>query len=218
MMKRFTRWIVATSLVGAVIFLAAGSLHAWWLWAYVAVCGGLTAYALLLLDEDLAKERFHPPSRGADAKALGLVRLLALSHLVVGAADVGRWHLTASVPAALRVAALAAMAFTFGMFYRAMHENRFFSAVVRIQADRGHRVVDTGPYRVVRHPGYAALIAGAPLSGLALGSWLAVALGGLLSALIVRRVRFEDAFLRENLAGYADYTRRVPYRLIPGLW
>ena len=136
----------------------------------------------------------------------------------VGALDTGRWHLTAPVPPIVRALALAAMAAGLTMFYRAMRENQFFSAVVRIQDDRGHRVVDTGPYSIVRHPGYAGLLVVPPVSGLALGSWLAVAVGAIMSALVVRRVLFEDAFLRQHLTGYGAYAERVPHRLIPRVW
>jgi protein-S-isoprenylcysteine O-methyltransferase Ste14 len=89
---------------------------------------------------------------------------------------------------------------------------------VRLQEDRGHRVIDTGPYSIVRHPGYAGLVLVPLFSGLALGSWAAVALGLIMSALVVRRVLFEDAFLRQHLEGYVAYTQRVPNRLIPGVW
>lgn len=99
-----------------------------------------------------------------------------------------------------------------------MRENRFFSAVVRIQDDRGHRVVDSGPYAVVRHPGYAGMIVGIPASGLALGSWVGCAIALGYSALILRRVSFEDRFLQRNLAGYTDYAARVRSRVIPGVW
>jgi protein-S-isoprenylcysteine O-methyltransferase Ste14 len=89
---------------------------------------------------------------------------------------------------------------------------------VRVQDDRGHRVIDSGPYSVVRHPGYAGMLLGMPFSGLALGSWLAAGIGLVLSALIFRRVLFEDAFLKKNLTGYAAYADRVRHRLIPGVW
>jgi protein-S-isoprenylcysteine O-methyltransferase Ste14 len=110
------------------------------------------------------------------------------------------------------------MAIGFGLFFRAMHENRFFSAVVRLQSDRGHRVVDSGPYSVVRHPGYAGMLVGMPCAGLALGSFISLALGVVLSLMIVRRASFEDAFLRQNLEGYVAYAARVRYRLLPGVW
>jgi protein-S-isoprenylcysteine O-methyltransferase Ste14 len=217
MAKRLKRWLLASGLVGGAVFTLAGTWRDPWLWAYMGVCSAATFYALFSLDEDLARERFHPPTAGADGVALHFVRVAAVAHLVVGALDSGRWHLTPVQPG-LRAFALVAMALTLGMFYRAMHENRFFSSVVRVQNERGHHVIDSGPYSIVRHPGYAGLIVGIPLSGLALGSWLAAGIGLVMSGLILRRVIFEDAFLRKNLDGYDAYTDRVPHRLIPGVW
>jgi len=110
------------------------------------------------------------------------------------------------------------MAVSVAVVFRAMMANRFFSAVIRIQSDRGHRVIDQGVYAVVRHPGYAGMIPSMPFSGLALGSWWGFAIGLVYSALMLRRVLFEDAYLRSHLEGYQEYTTRVPYRLIPGVW
>jgi protein-S-isoprenylcysteine O-methyltransferase Ste14 len=216
--RRLKRWVVATALITAIVLLLAGTWKDPWLWAYLAVWAATGAYAMLALDDELARERFRPPTNGADGTALGLLRAVAAAHIVLGALDAGRWHLTPAPPPVVRLAALMGMAAGLGMFYRAMRENRFFSSVVRIQTDRGHRVIDTGPYRTVRHPGYAGLILVPPMSGLALGSWLAVATGALISAMVVRRVLFEDAFLRRHLDGYAAYAQRVPHRVIPGVW
>ena len=204
-------------LLGAIVLSLSNGWRDPLMWAYVGAIAACTLYAMFSLTPELARERFRPPSPGADATALVFIRLLGFGHLVIGALDSGRWHLT-PVPAGVRAAALVAMAATFGIFYRAMHENRFFSAVVRIQSDRGHHVIDTGPYSVVRHPGYSGMIAGIAASGLALGSWLGFALALGYCALIARRVLFEDRFLQRDLPGYADYTTRVRYRLIPGLW
>jgi protein-S-isoprenylcysteine O-methyltransferase Ste14 len=104
------------------------------------------------------------------------------------------------------------------LVFHAMFSNRFFSPVVRIQAERGHRLVDTGPYSIVRHPGYAGMILLAPFSGLALGSWLSVAVALMYSGMVLRRVFFEDAFLRQHLQGYDGYVKRVRYRLVPGIF
>jgi protein-S-isoprenylcysteine O-methyltransferase Ste14 len=189
-----------------------------WLWTYIGVWAVLSLYVLLWIDDNLAKERFSPPSPGADRIPLRAIRLAAAAHVVVGALDVGRLHLADGVPAALRVVALAGMALGVYVIFRAMRDNYFFSPVVRIQRERGHHLVDTGLYAFVRHPGYAGMIVAIPLSGLALGSWLGAGAGLLYSALIFRRVLFEDAFLKEQLEGYADYARRVPARLIPAIW
>jgi protein-S-isoprenylcysteine O-methyltransferase Ste14 len=214
-MKRITRWWIGTGIAAAVVLLG-GNGRDPWLWAYVLVFAAVGFYAIQSMDDDLAKERFSPPSKGADRLALRWVRLVALAHVIAGVAD-SRFQWT-TVPGALRGAGLAGFALSFVLIARAMLANRFFSAVVRIQDERGHRVVDTGPYAIVRHPGYAGMILFAPLSGLALGSWISVAFGLGYSALVLRRVLFEDRFLRTNLAGYDAYTKRVRYRLVPGLW
>jgi protein-S-isoprenylcysteine O-methyltransferase Ste14 len=213
----FRRWcIVCVVLCGSLLVLS-GRWTDPWLWAYIAVWMGLFLYALLRLDDDLAKERFSPPNRGADKVALVLVQLVAVAHFVVGALDSGRWHL-APVDPTLRVISMVGMFATAVLVFYSMHTNRFFSSVVRIQEERGHRVVDSGPYARVRHPGYAGMIPLMAFSGLALGSWLSFAFGMVYGAMILRRVLFEDAFLQENLSGYREYVRRVPYRLVPGVW
>lgn len=100
----------------------------------------------------------------------------------------------------------------------AMAENAFFSGVVRIQADRGHTVCDTGPYRIVRHPGYAGLFLTVPGTVLALASLWAIVPGSV--ALIVAAVRtaLEDRTLQEQLPGYRDYAKRTRWRLVPGVY
>ncbi len=100
----------------------------------------------------------------------------------------------------------------------ALIENRFFSSVVRIQTDRGHMVCDTGPYRIVRHPGYAGNLLALPGIVLALSSvWTIIPV---IAALIIAVIRtaLEDKTLQEELPGYRDYVRRVRYRLLPGVF
>jgi protein-S-isoprenylcysteine O-methyltransferase Ste14 len=100
-----------------------------------------------------------------------------------------------------------------------MRVNRFFSSVVRIQTDRGHFVVTTGPYAVIRHPGYLAGILVVLTSGVALGSWLAAALLIVTSLpFLLYRAITEDRVLLAQLPGYREYAARVHWRLIPGLW
>jgi protein-S-isoprenylcysteine O-methyltransferase Ste14 len=99
----------------------------------------------------------------------------------------------------------------------AMVVNRFFSSVVRLQTDRGHHVIDSGPYRVVRHPGYAGIVASAPAGGIVIGSLWSLLPLAVMAVLLLRRLRMEDAFLHRELAGYPDYAKRVRYRLLP-LW
>ncbi len=99
-----------------------------------------------------------------------------------------------------------------------MHENRFFSSVVRVQSGRGHHVIRTGPYAYIRHPGYAGMALTFPGVALALGSLWALIPAGLYALTIARRVLIEDRFLRANLEGYADYSTAVRARVIPHVW
>jgi len=100
----------------------------------------------------------------------------------------------------------------------ALIENRFFSSVVRIQVDRGHVVCDSGPYRIVRHPGYAGNILALFGIVLALSSvWTLIPAAVALIIAVIRTV-LEDQTLQEELPGYRDYARRVRYRLIPGIY
>lgn len=93
-----------------------------------------------------------------------------------------------------------------------------FSAVVRVQADRGHAVCTSGPYAVVRHPGNAGMIVGTlGLPLLLLSAWSAIP-AALSVALLVARARLEDDALARELDGYRAYQRTTRFRLVPGLW
>ena len=216
-MKRLLRFLLMTGIVAALLFGLAGSWRDPWLWSYLAIWCMVGAAAMLMISDDLAKERFSPPSAGADRLSLRAIRVIALAHLVVGVLDNARFHWSV-VPPALRVVGLVGFGLSFLLVIHAMSVNRFFSAVVRVQDDRGHHVIDRGPYAHVRHPGYAGMIPAVPFSALALGSWVSLAIALVYSGLILRRVLFEDRFLHANLDGYANYARRVRYRLIPGAW
>ena len=217
MASRLLRLALVMILLSVLVLGLSGQWTDPWLWTYLALWATLAFYGLSSIGSDLVRERHSPPEPGADSRYLRAIQLTALAHLVLGALDVGRWHLL-PVPAGLRIVGIAAIAVFGTLVFRAMIANRFFSSVVRIQADRGHRVVDQGPYALVRHPGYAGMIVSVLGSGLALGSWLAFGFAAAYAALILRRVVFEDGFLRANLDGYAEYLTRVRYRLVPGVW
>ena len=99
-----------------------------------------------------------------------------------------------------------------------MGVNPFFEKTVRIQDERGHRVIDTGPYAFVRHPGYLGFFGWCLSPPLLLGSWWAFVPAVLSVAAVIVRAALEDRTLREELDGYVEYSRRVPYRLWPGVW
>jgi protein-S-isoprenylcysteine O-methyltransferase Ste14 len=100
----------------------------------------------------------------------------------------------------------------------AMVENESFEQFVRIQADRAHRVVSTGPYKILRHPGYAGVILGALATPLVLCRWWTFIPAGAVAVLFTVRTALEDRTLCKELAGYQEYSQRTRYRLVPGGW
>ena len=223
-----TAWlaIAAAYLVVPVVLLAVGRDPYWWqawmLSLLVLVSGvGGRVWA----------ERRHPGlqadrmrlGRGQSVKAWDrvLAPLMAVSvlYLPVIVASLDHRHgWSAPLPTWLHVVGLLLCASGYGFGVWALVENRFFTTMVRIQTERGHRVCDSGPYRVVRHPGYAGTllsVVGLPLALDSLWTW--VAAGFALAVSVVRTV-LEDRTLFAELSGYAEYARRVRYRLIPGLW
>jgi protein-S-isoprenylcysteine O-methyltransferase Ste14 len=118
----------------------------------------------------------------------------------------------------VKAAAIAALVLAYALASWAMVENAFFSGVVRLQTDRGHTVCTSGPYRWVRHPGYAGSIWSYLAMPLILDSAWAFVPVVLLIAVAIVRTRLEDRTLQEELPGYRDYAQRVRYRLFPGIW
>jgi protein-S-isoprenylcysteine O-methyltransferase Ste14 len=216
-MRTRLRWLAGTICFGLAIFVIAGTWTDPWLWTYWCVLGAVGLAGRLAISDELWRERSRPPDPGADARALRVIRLAALAHVVIGALDTGRWQI-APVATELRIVGVAGVIAFAPLLIAAMRTNRFFSAVVRIQHDRGHHVVGSGPYALVRHPGYLAMLVVVPCSALVLGSWLGVGLTLVYAAMLLRRVSFEDAFLQAHLEGYGDYARQVRYRLIPLAW
>src|SRR5688572_27185602 len=218
MLLKLRRWLVFNIVVGGGMMALSGQWTSPLMWTFVLGMAALTFYALTATESDLTNERFRPPAPGEDGRWLVWVRLSALAAVVVSPLDGGRFHWSTPLPDPVRFAALLGTLVAFGLCFHAMVVNRFFSAVIRIQEDRGHRVVDAGPYSVIRHPGYLGMIAGVPLMTIGLGSWWGFAFASIYSLLILRRVAFEDRFLRANLPGYPEYATRVTARLLPGVW
>jgi protein-S-isoprenylcysteine O-methyltransferase Ste14 len=212
------RWAIASLVLAAVPMLVAGEFTSVYLWTFGAGCSLIVLYAVQMVSPDLARERYSPPTSGADGIWLLGFRLITLVTLVFALFDSGRWHWSPPMSASWRIAGLAVFLSGLFLFVYAMSVNRFFSTVIRIQTDRGHHVVDSGPYAIVRHPGYVGMMAVVATLPLAFGSWWAFAPACLLVAFGLRRVWAEDRFLKNNLPGYREYAERVRYRLTPGLW
>lgn len=209
------RWALITASLSAVLFLAAGTIHVASIRNYLAIFSFLLLVTMLFVSPELADERVRPGSNGVDDGLRPAAGFLFLLTLTIAAFDIGRSRFGFSVPIPFRDGAVVVFAVSGSLQTWAMIVNPFFSPAVRLQTERGHRLIANGPYRFMRHPGYFAMSVGIPASALAIGSWLALAPGLAFVLLIQRRARLEDELLKKNLPGYADYARRVPKRLAP---
>lgn len=197
----------------------------WWeAWAY-----GVVTLLSFVVSRVLAARR-HPDLLAERARMTGhedakpwdkvlapLVALGSVAILLVAGLD-ARFGWSPAIGLAVRVAGLGLVLAGNVLGSYALIENRFFSGMVRIQRDRGHRVVSGGPYRWVRHPGYlGAVMAYLGLPVLLSSIWALIPAAGLIAILILR-TRLEDATLRAELDGYEDYSRHVRHRLLPYVW
>ena len=202
----------------AALFAAAGTVAIRGFWAYLAIFAVVMIVSFAALDPDLLRERMQPGGKKPPL-ALRVFSLVLLMHWIVAGLDRGRFHWSDDVPGWLQGICLFTVGSGYALALWAMRVNRFFSSVIRIQTDRGQRVVTTGPYAFVRHPGYTAGILIIAASGPALGSWLAAAVVVIFSLpFLLYRAITEDRILQVELAGYSDYAARVRWRLIPGIW
>jgi protein-S-isoprenylcysteine O-methyltransferase Ste14 len=213
-------WIVA---MGALLLVPAGTLHwpgAWVFLGTIAVLGITGGLWLAKTDPALLAERLRPMMQNnqpaADKKFMLAFGFVALIWFLAIGLD-HRYH-ASDVPLALQALGWIMLVLSTGFIMWVMRENSFAAPVVKLQTERGHRVVSTGPYAWVRHPMYSGTVLffiGAPLL---LGSWWGLAMSPLFILLFAVRAGIEERALLAGLPGYADYAARVRYRLVPGLW
>jgi protein-S-isoprenylcysteine O-methyltransferase Ste14 len=209
--------LVFMLVLAAILFASAGRFDLLSFWLYITVFAGICVAGVTLVDPTLAQERLRPGGRHLQAAQI-FALLAILVHWTLAGFDRGRLHWSDGVPIGVQLAALLLVAACLGFVTWAARENRFASSTLRIQSERGHHVITSGPYRLVRHPSYLAALVLFPTSGMALGSWLAAAWGVLFIPLLLWATAREDRFLVAELPGYAAYAKRVRYRTLPGVW
>ncbi len=211
--------------IPSILLVCGGDLRWWQGWVY------LILLFLAGIGGRVLAEKRHPgilAERSSIEKTQNtkpwdkvLSPLMAISltfPLVIVAGLDHRYGWTPLFSTGINIFGLIIIAIGYAFASWALIENRFFSSTVRIQTDRGHSVCDSGPYRIVRHPGYAGNLLALPGMVLALGSvWILIpAIAALIISVI--RTALEDRTLQEELPGYKDYMQRVRYRLIPWIY
>ncbi len=226
--RKITRWVVQAALgvvgYGLILFLAAGTVDWIWGWAQLIIIAAfLAAHPLILIPvnpELLAEREKGFRDQGVktwDKWIAGLAAGMLFPLWVVAGLDV-RFRWTGGMPIALHLGGLLANILGYALFLWAMSSNAFFSEGVRIQEERGHTVATGGPYRYVRHPGYAGAIVAGMATPFLLGSLWGLIPAVLSATLYVVRTGLEDRTLMKELPGYKEYAQQTRSRLFPSLW
>jgi protein-S-isoprenylcysteine O-methyltransferase Ste14 len=205
------------------LFLPAGTIT--WLsgWIYLVLFFGFflgTNAWLFRHNPALLRERMRlsrPDQQGWDKLLFPLLLALPFAWLIFISLDAVRFHWS-PVPIWLQGIGAVILLCSFYLFFLTFRENSYLSTVVRVQAERGHTVVSTGPYHYVRHPMYAGFLLFMIGTPLLLGSWYGVLFGLAFMIVLARRAVLEEHTLQKGLRGYADYMAKVKYRFIPYVW
>lgn len=214
LLKLIARWAILTFSISVLLFVTAGTTRLPSLRNYLATFSAFLLATMFAIDPGLAKERSSTFEKGGPPGRFA-AGLSFLATPVLAALEVGRLDWFRSVPVDVRRSSLLLFAGAMALQMWAMIVNPFFSPEIRLQPERGHRLVACGPYRLLRHPGYLAMLVAAPATALAIGSWLALLPAAAFCLVIVKRVGTEQEFLERNLPGYSEYMTRVRGRLLP---
>jgi len=214
--------VIKLSIFLAAMFLIAGRIDYWqgWLFSGIVVIHVFVTAIMLSDTPDLVKERVKPGPgiKWWDKIFWVFFGTFSLATFVIAPLDAGRFGWTSPLPAVVYIITYLIYILSIAISLWAMRVNRFFSSVVRIQTDREQVVVDSGPYQFVRHPGYVGGILMFLCLPLVLGSIVGMIPGCLSIIVLIIRTYLEDITLQKELPGYAEYTKKVKYRLLPGIW
>lgn len=225
MWKKLAGAILYILLFPVLLFLLAGDGE-WregWVFAiwFLLLCFTTIMY-LYRRDPALLAERFRKPGTGSQPPRDRLVVYLLVAGFIAWIAvmplDARRFGWSPPFPSWLTALGVAGLAVSFFFFFRSYADNTFLSPLVRVQDERGQKVVSTGVYSLVRHPMYLGAVLMFLAAPLLLGSLLGFAAGLALTALLMFRIGVEEALLARDLPGYPEYCGKVRYRLVPGVW
>ncbi|NTW71170.1 MAG: isoprenylcysteine carboxylmethyltransferase family protein [Eubacteriaceae bacterium] len=204
--------------IGAIIFLTAGTLLYPNAWLFLIACVVPMIFALVFFaakDPELLEKRMRNQEKRTSQKKLVKFSLAIeiLAFLIPGLDFRLGWS---QVPIWLSIAGYGIILCGFSLYYTSMHQNHYASRILEIQP--GQKLIDNGLYSIVRHPMYASSILINLAIPLILGSFVMLLPMLVLCALLIPRIQDEEKMLRESLEGYEEYTQKVKYRLIPYVW
>lgn len=220
-LRRFVPVVFSVAITSVCLFGSVGRLD--WLNAWVLLglnfVASIVTTALLWRNPELLAERSNiKAGKSWDKAIVGIVVLLGPMATWITAGLDTRFHWSDGMPPLAFIVGVVVAVLAAALIAWAMRSNKFFSSVVRIQKDRGHVVVTGGPYRFVRHPGYTGMSVFTLATPLILNSRWAFLPAMATAATAVLRTALEDRTLHNELDGYADYARRVKYKLVPVIW
>jgi len=219
-LRRIAQMAVFDILFAVILFGAAGSVRWFFGWLFIGIMVVIHLSAALFTPLELIAERGSASKENVelwDRVLTGILLLTFVAAYLVAGLDF-RHHWSAPIADVWQFLAVLVFLLGCALEYWAVSANRFFSTNVRLQTDRGHVVCSTGPYRFVRHPGYAGIILYTLATPIFLGSWWAFLPAFAGTALFVLRTALEDRTLQHKLSGYKEYAQQVRYRLLPGVW
>lgn len=221
--SRSIQVFIVLILIGLILFLSAGR----WDWKMGWIYVGLNFFGLIInlivvitKNPEVVAARAQPSkedTKGWDKVWVMFSAPMTLMVMVVAGLDAGN-HEWSIMPPWVQILGFGLFLISWFFSTWALVSNKHFETSVRIQKDRGHKTVSTGPYAIIRHPGYAAFILLYSSSSLILGSWWGLIPAGGLAVLFIIRTAREDQTLLEELADYPAYAKKVRYRLLPGVW
>lgn len=213
-----TKFFCGLILVGILIFLPAGTLEYAKGWLFMGLLFApmlIAGFVMLFKSPDLLAKRLDAKEKQAAQKGvLALSGLMFFVGFVVAGLDFRfGWS---KMPVAVTAIASVLFLLAYAVYAEVLRENAYLSRTVKVE--QGQQVVDTGLYGIVRHPMYMATILLFLMIPVVLGSWYALIVFAVYPALIVVRLKDEEALLTRELSGYAEYKKKVRYRLIPHIW
>ena len=220
------RSVVRNLLFAVALMWSAGTIR--WIEAWViiglwSIFGFAMTVYLMHRDPELLAERLklvpiQKEQKTWDKLLMLMFFIFGIGLYIIPGFDVMRYGWSEPLPTWIEVIAMLVHFPCFVFLTWVLRENTYLSQVVKIDEERGHSVITTGPYALVRHPMYTAVIILLFAFPLALGSRYSLLLSMILTVLLVVRTYYEDKTLHEELEGYPEYAKKTPYRLLPGVW